>query len=481
MPFSFLYVIREMKKRPGWFVLYGFLYGLLLFAYGGYLLFLAEDQRSLIVGGILLFLLSLLFGSILFTALFRQKYKHCQAEYRILEELGMCRKQIVWMLWLQILTVSLPGACLFSALSRLGFRWYHSRLTNAMAAYDIHTEASAVSVLPYTGLLAAALLILSLLISCHVFLHRRDEKTQDNRFSKRYTMEMMRREPSMETYRKIHIDRTKLSLRRLTVVLLFLHLLPVFALLIPMSYGFITGPDIDHGYDLSITGKSVEGSPSSAYFPQSVLDAVLAVEGVSLIEVWDATDIYAKRFGTPEELMYGGIKLNLPEENWQTAYDKIMALPGIAENCIVRNSLLNALITETRYSVMQDYTLMLASVLFLASFCGTLLFLRNQLEDRRTEFLTLARLGLIRKDCWNLVCRTYCGKLAGTGLAASVCMAVIYILLDLAGGNLFRLSMVLRLGGAAAVYVCGIVLLASLVLLQGLKPVFAEAYPVYEA
>ena len=128
---------------------------------------------------------------------------------------------------------------------------------------------------------------------------------------------------------------------------------------------------------------------------------------------------------------------------------------------------------------MQDYTLLLASSLLLASFCGTLLLLKNQLEERRSEFLTLARLGLVREDCWHMVCRTYCWKLAGTGLAASVVMAVLYLLLDLAGGNIFRWTEMLRLGGAAGMYLPGIVLLTAIALLRELKPVFAEAYPVY--
>ena len=479
MRFTALYALREMHKRPGWFLTYGFLYGILLFAYGGYLLFLAQDKRSLYVGGGLLFPLFLLLSSILFTALFRQKYRHSQAEYRILEELGMQRKQIVEMQWLQLLPVLLTASLVFPAFSWLSILWYRQRLIYALAAFGRTAEVSSESVMPFVWMMAVVLILLSMLISRHVYLHTDKGQPKENRFARRYTMEQIRREPSMETYRKIHLDRTKPSLRRLTAALLFLHLLPVFALLIPMSYGFFTGPDMDHGYDLSITKESVDGDPYSIYIPQSVLDAILAVEGVSLSEVWDLTEMYTKRFGPPENAVYGGIKLNLPEENWQDTYDAIMALPCITDAYRIQNALQNELITEARYGVMQDYTLLLAFALLLASFCGTLLLLKNQLEERRSEFLTLARLGLVKEDCWHMVCRTYCGKLTSTGLAASSGIAVLYILLDLAGGDIFKLSTVFRLGGAAAVYIFGIVLLASIALLRELKPVFAEAYPVY--
>ena len=80
-----------------------------------------------------------------------------------------------------------------------------------------------------------------------------------------------------------------------------------------------------------------------------------------------------------------------------------------------------------------------------------------------------------------MICRTYCGKLAGTGVTASICMTVVYVILDLAGGNIFRFHEMFRLGGAAVVYISGIVLLAAITLLLELKPVFTKAYPAYTA
>ena len=468
-----------MRKRPGWFFAFGFLYGLLLFAYGGYLLFLAEDRRSLLVGGSFLFLLFLLMGSILFTALFRQKYRRCQAEYRVLWELGLRHKQIVRMQWFQILPVSLGASLLFPALSWVSVLWYRHRLERTAAALGVPHEITAEPVLPVVWILSAILFLIAMFISRRIFLRTGDMEFQESRYARRYTMDLLRRNPSMETFRKIHLDRTKNAVRRLTVTFLILHLLPLFALLIPMSYGFFTGPDMDHGYDLSVSKVPVEGDPAAVFIPQSTLDALLAVEGVTLVEASDGTDVYTKRFGAPEESVYGAILLNLPEENWQEVCAEILSLPCITAAYKIQNALYNELVTEARYTAMQNHTLLLASALLLASFCGTVLLLRNQLDNRRTEFLTLARLGLVQEDCWQMVCRTYCGKLACTGLTASVGMAVVYILFDRLGGDNFKLSVVLRLGGAAAVYVCVLVLLTALALRRELKPVFTEAYPAY--
>jgi len=476
MHFSARYAFRDIRKRPGWFLAYGFLYTLLLFAYDGYLLFLADDRRSLVVGGCIFSLLFLLMGGILFHTLFRQKFRQCQAEYRILWELGMRRSQILRMQWLQILPVSVGASVVSPVLSRLCIQWHRFRLTQIPGESLVpDTEP----VWGYIFLLSALLFLTALFVSGQIFLTADDRRPEENRYARRYTMGQMQQSTSMDTYRKIHSNRTKSSLRQLTATLLVLHLLPAFALLIPMSYGFLSPPDLDHGYDLSVTKMPVQGRPDAFYIPQSTLDALLAVDGVTLVEAVDSTDVYTKKFGAPDEPVYFGIKLDLPEENWQAVYQEIMALPCITEAYTVQNALLNELVTEARYNATQDYTLFLASVLFIASFCGTLLLLCNRLAERRTEFLTLARLGLVREDCWQMVCRTYCGKLTGTGITASLVMAAVYVFLDLQGGNVFRMSLLFRLGGTAVLYVSVVVLLAAFVLYRELKPVFAEAYPAY--
>lgn len=478
MNFSAKYAFREMRRRPGWFLAYGFLYTLLLFAYSGYLLFLADDRRSLAAGSGIFFLLFLLMGTLLLDGLFRQKYRRCQAEYRILRELGMEQKQILRMQWMQILPVSLGASVTAPILSQFCVRWYHGRLA------QVPGEPSAIqtgSVWLYICLLSGLLGLAAMLVSARIFLTEENRNPEENRYARRYTMELMRREPSMETYRKIREDRTKPVLRRLTLAMLFLHLLPAFALLIPMSLGFLSPPDIDHGYDLSITKIPVKGSPDAYYIPQSTLDALLAVDGVTLVEAADGTDAYTRRFGAPDEPVYVGIKLDLPEENRHAVCEEILSLPCLTDAYVIQNALENELAAEARYGAMQEYTLFLASVLLTASFCGTLLFLKNQLEERRGEFLTLARLGLLHEDCWYMICRTYCGKLAGTGLAASLVMAVLYVFLDLRGGNTFQMVLVFRLCGTALLYICIIVLLAAWALFRELKPVFTEAYPAYES
>jgi len=478
MNFIALYALREMRKRPGWFLAYGFLYILLLFAYGGYLLFLADDRRSLAAGGSIFLLLFLLMGTLLFDGLFRQKYRRCQAEYRILRELGMEQRQILRMQWFEILPVSLCASAAAPILSQLCVRWYHGRLA------QIPGEPSAIQTEPvwmYICLFSILLFLTAMLVSARIFLTEETQMPEENRYARRYTMDQMQREPSMKTYRKIREDRTKPVLRRLTLAMLFLHLLPAFALLIPMSLGFLSAPDIDHGYDLSVTKIPVKGSPDAYYIPQSTLDALLAVDGVTLVEAADGTEAYTRRFGAPDEPVYVGIKLNLPKENRHAVCEEILSLPCLTDAYVIYNALENELATEARYGAMQEYTLFLASVLLTASFCGTLLFLKNQLEERRGEFLTLARLGLVHEDCWYMICRTYCGKLAGTGLVASLTMALLYVFLDLKGGNTFRMVLVFRLGGTVLLYICITVLLAAWALFRELKPVFTEAYPVYES